>query len=104
MDKIYEQAKDLHVVCTIIYGNGDVAGFAYKDSECTIMYTAEELKEAFVKGALVSINDVLYKPLSYGIGEFNRGVVNYVSNATNGNSHGDNAMIGCLQADRARNN
>ena len=64
MDKIYEEAKDLHVVATTIYTNLE-DGVAYTDAECTKPFSVEELKDAFVKGALVKVENNLYQPVSY---------------------------------------
>lgn len=64
MDKIFEQAKDLHVVATYVYGNGSDTN-AYADAECTKQFTVSELKEVFVKGALIKINDGLYKAMNF---------------------------------------
>lgn len=74
MDKIFEQAKDLHVVATVIYNKGDE--FAYADAKCTVKYKASELKEVFVKGALINIDGALYKTVS-----FVDGVVSYIKAA-----------------------
>ena len=43
MDKIFEQAKDLHVVATYVYGNGENTN-AYADAECTKQFKTSELK------------------------------------------------------------
>lgn len=64
MEKIFEQAKDLHVVATYVYGNGTDTN-AYADAECTKQFTTSELKEVFVKGALIKINDGLYKAANF---------------------------------------
>ena len=74
MDKIFEQAKDLHVVATIVYNKGDE--FAYADADCTKKFKASELKEVFIKGALIDVNGALYNAVS-----FNEGSVNYVKAA-----------------------
>lgn len=69
MEKIFEQAKDLHVVATLVYNNGDE--FAYTDAECTKKFKVSELKEVFVKGAMIVIDGAFYAPVSYseaGIG------------------------------------
>ena len=71
MDKIFEQAKDLHVVATYVYGNGD--NYAYIDAECTKNYKTSELKEVFVKGALININGILCKPLAFSVDESSGG-------------------------------
>lgn len=63
MDKIYEQAKDLHVVATYVYGKDDAK--AYSDAECTKQFKTSELQEVFVKGALISVEGGLYKATSF---------------------------------------
>ena len=68
MDKIYEQAKDLHVVATYIYINND--GFAYKDEKYTKKFKSLELLEVFVKGALInSLGVMAAKPVTLEFGE-----------------------------------
>ena len=64
MEKIFEQAKDLHVVATLVYSNGTDTN-AYADAECTVQFKASELKEVFVKGALINVNGGLYKATSF---------------------------------------
>lgn len=51
MNKIFEQAKDLHVVGVYVYANED--GKAYADADCTVECKVNELKEAFIKGAVI---------------------------------------------------
>ena len=63
MDKIYEDLKDLHVKSTYIYEKGD--GKAYVDSGCTVKYKTSELKEAFLKGAIVRIAGGFAYPIRY---------------------------------------
>lgn len=74
MNKIFEQAKDLHVVATYVYGNEDAK--AYSDVECTKQFTTSELKEVFIKGALIVINEALYKAVN-----FVDGAIGYVNAA-----------------------
>lgn len=66
MSKIYEDAKDLHVVATIIY-NKSSDSKAYVDAECTEQFTTSALKEAFIKGALIQLanNGGFVKPVKY---------------------------------------
>lgn len=52
MTKIYEQAKDVHVKSSVIYAKDNMA---YKDVTCSVPYTTSELKEAFLKGAVIDI-------------------------------------------------
>lgn len=75
MEKIFEQAKDLHVVATLVYNNGDE--FAYTDAECTKKFKVSELKEVFVKGAMIVIEGAFYVPVS-----FNSDSINYVKAAS----------------------
>ena len=75
MNKIYQKAKDLHVVATYVYNNGE-GEFAYTDAECTKKFKVSELQEVFVKGALIQINGALYKAVS-----FVDNAINYVNAA-----------------------
>ena len=74
-NKIYEQAKDLHVVATYIFDKGDE--FAYTDVECTKKFTPSELEEVFIKGALIMpiYADTIFKPVLYS----REGFVGYVN-------------------------
>lgn len=60
MDKIYMDAKDKNVAKVIIYttynGTGMQVYGAYVNPECTKLFTAEGLEDAFLKGALVKVN------------------------------------------------
>ena len=67
MDKIYEQAKDLHVVATMIYKK-DGDQHAYKDVGCEKAFKTSELKEAFIKGALIKIGDAIHLPTGFMAG------------------------------------
>ena len=52
MAKLYMQAKDKNVVATYIYEKTSESK-AYKDAECTVQFKTSELKEAFLKGAII---------------------------------------------------
>ena len=78
MDKIFEQGKDLHVVSTYVYANGEDMK-AYTDVECTKQFTVSELKEVFIKGALISISGVLFKPVC-----FDTNAIHFVMEGDNG--------------------
>ena len=60
MDKIYMDAKDKNVSKVVIYttniGTGMEVYGAYVNPECTKLFTAEGLEDAFLKGALVKMN------------------------------------------------
>lgn len=52
MDKIYKEAGDQFVNANVIYTNNSSAN-AFKDKECTKIFTSKELTDAFVKGAII---------------------------------------------------
>lgn len=57
MDKIYQQAKDKNVANVLVYIGPVVSGtehdyYACKDREKTVKMTADELLDAFLKGAM----------------------------------------------------
>lgn len=53
MDKIFQQAKDKNVAAVIIYDGGDDK--AYKDAARTQQFKTSELKDAFLKGAVIAL-------------------------------------------------
>ena len=57
MNKIFEQAKDLHVVGVYVYSKD---GKAYADAECTVECKTNELKEAFIKGEVILVHESGY--------------------------------------------
>ena len=65
MDKIFNQAKDKNVSAVIIYGKEndlDVAPLAYVDEACTIAMKTSELKDAFLKRAVIKIGEAYFIP------------------------------------------
>lgn len=76
MDKVFEQAKDLHVVATYIYVKASDTA-AYADSGYTVKFKTSELKEAFIKGALINASGKLYKAVAYTEAS-NVGKVSYI--------------------------
>ena len=52
MEKIYEQAKDLHVRGTTFYASTSNA-FVYIDPDLKVRATKEEVIDAFVKGTMI---------------------------------------------------
>jgi len=66
MTKIYKDAKDVPVVATIIYCDG-ATDTAFIDEHCSTSMSTKELKEAFVKGAMIYDTDhsVYSKPVAY---------------------------------------
>ena len=61
MAKIYQQAKDKNVAKVLIYPgdsrstSGKTSAYACKDADGLIRMTGDELKDAFVKGALIVV-------------------------------------------------
>ena len=66
MEKLYNDAKDKNVSATYIYGKtGDTK--AYADSGCTVQMKTSELKEAFLKRALIVIGNNCYIRVSFSV-------------------------------------
>jgi len=66
MDKIYQDAKDKNVAAVIIYKKAAQTK-AYADADCTVQLTTAELKDAFIKGAVIKLEgtDGFVKPIKY---------------------------------------
>lgn len=79
MTKLFEQAKDLHVVATYIYKKANEAK-AYKDAACTVQYKTSELKEVFLKGAIIVLpsDGGFVKPIQYSVSN-SIGSVSYIT-------------------------
>lgn len=68
MDKIYQQAKDKNIAAIVIYGkSGESSPAAYVDAEYTTKFKTSELKDAFLKGAVVQIDTDLFLPISFAV-------------------------------------
>ncbi len=74
--KIYDDYVDKNVRRTYVYANG-IDPLAYSDSEYTNVLTAPELKNIFLKGAVVVDNDVEYLPVSFAMNDM-VGILTYV--------------------------
>ena len=93
MEKLYNDAKDKNVSATYIYGKtGDTK--AYADSGCTVQMKTSELKEAFLKRALIVIGNNFYIPVSFSVTS-NAGNVTY---AKPNSSTATSADLGTLTA------
>ena len=93
MEKLYNDAKDKNVSATYIYGKtGDTK--AYADSGCTVQMKTSELKEAFLKRALIVIGNNFYIPVSFSVTS-NTGSVTY---AKPNSSTATSADLGTLTA------
>lgn len=65
MERIYDNAKDKNVAAVIIHG--DLEGNAYVDEDCTIQFKTSELKDAFIKRALIKIGDDYFIPTGFSV-------------------------------------
>ena len=65
VEKIYEYANDQHVRAFVVYKKANQTK-AYVDSAFTEQFTTSALKDAFIKGALIKLDDgSLVKPFKY---------------------------------------
>ena len=81
MDKIFDQAKDKNVAALIIYAKSTADNKAYVDSKCKIQFKTSDLKDAFLKRALVCVGTDYFVPISYTESE-NIGTVVYAKAGT----------------------
>lgn len=68
MDKIFNQAKDKNVSAVIIYGKENDINelpLAYADEACTIAMKESDLKDAFLKRAIIKIGECDYIPIVF---------------------------------------
>ena len=93
MEKLYNDAKDKNVSATYIYGKTSDTK-AYADSGCTVQMKTSELKEAFLKRALIVIGNNFYIPVSFNVTS-NTGSVTY---AKPNSSTATSADLGTLTA------
>ena len=94
MDRIFEQAKDLHVRATYIYGKASDTA-AYVDADCTQKMTVSQMKEIFLRGGVIRIGEALYQPLNFTVASAGTGAVAYVKADT---STATTAVMGALTA------
>lgn len=65
MDKIFKDANEQYVATFIIYKKAAQTK-AYADEACTIQLTTSELKNLFIKGAVIKLEDGAFvKPIKY---------------------------------------
>lgn len=63
-NKVYERYEDLHVRKTYIYvKEGDV--YAYADPDKTVKIASDDLRNLFLKGAVILDGTTEYSPTSY---------------------------------------
>lgn len=76
MDRIYDQAKDQNVAALVIYAKETADNKAYSDSECKVQMKTSELRDAFIKRALVKVGKDYFAPVSFTVSN-NIGIVIY---------------------------
>lgn len=90
MDRIYDQAKDQNVAALVIYAKETADNKAYADPEYKVQMKTSELKDAFIKRALVKVGEGYFVPVSFTVsGEI--GTVTYYDKA--GSSSGTAATV-----------
>lgn len=76
-ERIFDHADDQNVAAIIIYGKTSPDGKAYTDKGCTKQFTNDELKNAFIKRAVICVGTNYFVPVSYAYAS-KVGSVNYV--------------------------
>lgn len=89
MDRIYDQAKDQNVAALVIYAKETADNKAYSDSECKVQMKTSELKDAFIKRALVKAGEGYFVPVSFTV----TGKIGTVTYAKAGSSAGTAATV-----------
>lgn len=96
MAKIYEDANEQHVRAIMIYKK-TAETKAYTDAACTVQFVTKDLKNAFIKGAVIVLEDgTLAKAVGYSESE-NVGTVKYiVPNGTTATSADIAGLVGLV--------
>lgn len=77
MDKIYEDANEQHVRAVKVYKK-TAQTKAYVDSGYTTQFKTSELENAFIKGALIVLEDgTLAKPIGFSVSS-DVGTISYI--------------------------
>ena len=77
MSKIYNDAKDKNVAAVLVYKKTNQTK-AYKDADLTEQYTTSELQDAFIKGAIIVLEDEsMVKPIKFEISS-SIGTISYI--------------------------
>lgn len=61
MEKIYNDAKDEHVAKYVMFED---SGYLFVDSDKEVKASAEEVKDAFIKGMVIDVSGDLFVPIS----------------------------------------
>ena len=69
MERIYDQATDKNVAAIIIYGKASesTGAKAYVDAAGTIQFKTSELKDAFLKRAVICIGKDYFVPVAFTV-------------------------------------
>lgn len=82
-ERIFDHADDQNVAAIVIYGRTSPDGKAYTDKGCTKQFTNDELKNAFIKRAVICVGTNYFVPVSYAYAS-KVGSVNYVTTTGSG--------------------
>lgn len=85
MDRIYDQAKDKNVAALLIYAKETADNKAYVDEACTVQFKTSDLKDAFIKRAVVKVGDDYFAPVSFTVSS-KIGTVTYAKAGTTAGS------------------
>lgn len=66
MERIWNRAEDKNCANIIVYGKSGETK-AYTDKACTVQYKTSEIKNAFMKGCIVVIDDDMFYPIALSI-------------------------------------
>lgn len=94
MNQVFEQAKDLHVRAVYVYKKASDTA-AYADAEFTTKFKTSELKDAFLKGAVINVSGKLYIPVGYSEAS-NVGSVTYIIPNTSTATSADIATLSAV--------
>lgn len=67
MERIYDQAKDQNVAALLIYGKEIADNKAYLDEDCTVQFKTSELKDAFIKRAVIKVGNNYFAPVAFTV-------------------------------------
>lgn len=94
-ERIFDHADDQNVAAIVIYGKTSPDSKAYTDKGCTKQFTNDELKNAFIKRAVICVGTNYFVPVSYAYAS-KVGSVNYVT--TTGSSADIKTVLTNLEA------
>lgn len=66
-ERIYDQAKDQNVAAIVIHAKETADNKAYTDEGCTKQFKTSELKDAFIKRAVVKVGNDYFAPVCFTI-------------------------------------